>query len=261
MGTQRIGDLSLARDGAVGTLTIDRPAKLNALSNAFWSDLRIALRAFETDGQTRAVILTGAGDRAFSAGGDIAGFAEMQGQEVMRAFQIDAMAGFAAIERSPLTIMAAVNGLALGGGCELTLACDFAIASENASFGMPEAALGLIPGFGAIRAPEVIGRAMTKFMVAAAERISAQRAYEIGLVQKVVPHADLMNEARAIADRVAANSPYALAVGKRLMNRQIDQTAFNYSIEAITVLQSSADRAEGVSAFLEKRKPKFGAQG
>jgi len=257
---QRIGDLALSRDGAVATLTIDRPAKLNALANRFWADLRAALAVFETDGHTRVVILTGAGEKAFSAGGDIAGFAEMSGQETMRAFQLDAMAGFAAIERSRLPVIAAVNGLALGGGCELTLACDFAIASENASFGMPEAALGLIPGFGAIRAPEVIGRAMAKYMVATAERISAQRAYEIGLVQKVVPQAALMDEAYAIAAKVAANSPYALSVGKRLMNRQIDQTAFDYSVEAITVLQSSADRAEGVAAFLEKRKPLFGGQ-
>lgn len=260
MAQQRIGDLALARDGAVATLTIDRPAKLNALASSFWGDLRASLAAFESDGRTRIVILTGAGEKAFSAGGDIAGFAEMRGQDVMRAFQHDAMAGFAAIERCRIPVMAAVNGLALGGGCELTLACDFAIASEQASFAMPEASLGLVPGFGAIRAPEVIGRAMAKYMVATAERISAQRAYEIGLVQEVVPHAALMTRAREIAAMVAANSPFALAIGKRLMNRQIDQAAFDHSIEAITVLQSSADRAEGVSAFLEKRKPKFGEE-
>ncbi len=260
MSTHRIGDLVLQRDGAVATLPIDRPSKLNALPSAVWGDLRGALASFESDGRTQIVILTGAGEKAFSAGGDIAGFAELQGQEAMRAFQIDAMAGFAALERSPLTIMAAVNGYALGGGCELTLACDFAIASENASFGMPEAALGLIPGFGAIRAPEVIGRAMAKYMVATGERISAYRALEIGLVQKVTPQATLMDEARAIADKVAANSPFALSVGKRLMNRQIDQAAFDYSVEAITMLQSSADRAEGVAAFLEGRKPGFGGK-
>ncbi|MDI1327585.1 MAG: enoyl-CoA hydratase-related protein [Brevundimonas sp.] len=259
MAPHRIGDLTIDRADGIATLTIDRPAKLNALTNAFWADLRAALTMVETDGQTRVVILTGAGEKAFSAGGDIGGFADMDdGQTGMRAFQIDAMAGFAAIERSPLTVIAAVNGYALGGGCELTLACDFAIASETATFGMPEAALGLIPGFGAIRAPEVIGRPMAKYLVATGDRISALRALEIGLVQAVVAPGDLMDEARALARKVAANSPYALAVGKRLMNRQIDQAAFDYSIEAITMLQCSDDRAEGVRAFVERRAPRFG---
>jgi len=261
MTPHRIGDLNIERTDGIAVLTIDRPTKLNALTNAFWADLRAALTLVETDGQTRVVILTGAGEKAFSAGGDIAGFADMDGgQTQMRAFQLDAMAGFGAIERSPLTVIAAVNGYALGGGCELTLACDFAIASETATFGMPEAALGLIPGFGAIRAPEVIGRPMAKYMVATGARISAQRALEVGLVQSVVAPAVLMDEARALAARVAAQSPYALSVGKRLMNRQIDQTAFDYSVEAITMLQCSDDRAEGVTAFVERRAPRFGGE-
>lgn len=257
MTDQCIGDLKIRRDHGVATLTIDRPEKLNALTNAFWGDLRTALGAIEADGQSRVVILTGAGDRAFSAGGDIAGFAKMQGLAEMRAFQIDAMAGFAAIERCPLTVIAAVNGYALGGGCELTLACDFAIAADTATFAMPEAALGLVPGFGLIRAPEVIGRPMAKYMVATGDRIDAARALQVGLVQKVVPAPDLMAEATAIARRVAVNSAGALAVGKRLMNRQIDQAASDWSIEAITLLQSSPDRTEGMAAFLDRRPPDF----
>lgn len=258
MRQQRFGDLILDRSDRIATITIDRPAKLNALTNQFWSDLRRALTEAETDGETRVVILTGAGDKAFSAGGDIAGFSEMAGQDVMRAFQIDAMAGFAAIEQSPLTVIAAVNGYAFGGGCELTLACDFAIASDTATFAMPEAALGLIPGFGAIRAPEVIGRPMAKYLVATGQRIDAARALAIGLVQAVTSPALLMTEARALAARVAANSPYALAVGKRMMNRQMDQAAFDHSIEAITMLQCSSDRTEGMRAFMERRAPIFG---
>lgn len=256
--TDRVGYLAIEHEGSVATVTIDRPEKLNALTNRFWGDLRTVLDDLAGNGMTRVVIITGAGDKAFSAGGDIAGFAEMQGQDTMRLFQIDAMEGFSAIERSPLMIIAAVNGYALGGGCELTLACDMVVAADNAKFGMPEAALGLIPGFGAIRAPSVIGAQMTKFIVATGDHIDAQRAYEIGLVQRVVSREKLMEEARSIAQRIIRNSPLALTVGKRLINHRIDRISFDYSVEAITVLQSSSDRAEGVSAFLEGRAPDFG---
>lgn len=258
MTTARMGDLELHRADHVATLTISRPDKLNALPARFWGDLREAMALCEGDGETRVVVLTGAGERAFSAGGDIGEFAELEGMRAMRAFQIDAMAGFAALERSPLTVIAAVNGLAMGGGCELALACDFVIASETASFALPEAAIGLVPGFGALRAPEIIGRAMTKFMVATGERISAQRAYEVGLVQKVVPPGDLMAEAGRLAAKAAAASPLALTIGKRLMNRQIDQAATDFSIEAITVLQMTEERARNVNAFVQRRKPKPG---
>lgn len=256
MAQSRFGNIKLERADHVATLTIDRADKLNSVQWRFWTDLQDALATCEKDGETRFVILTGAGDRAFCAGGDIVEFSEMKGLDTMRAFQRDAMAGFAAIERSPLTVMAAVNGLAMGGGCELAMACDFAIASENATFAMPEARLGLVPGFGAIRAPEVMGRAMAKFMVATGERISARRAYEVGLVQKVVPQADLMREAMALATRAASFSPLALSVGKRLMNRQIDQASFDYSTEAITVLQASPERDAAVNAFLASQKAK-----
>jgi enoyl-CoA hydratase len=254
MSTIRFGDIELQRADHIATLTIDRPAKLNSVPGRFWRDLREALAACESDGETRFVILTGAGDRAFCAGGDIGEFAEMDGLHVMRDFQIDAMAGFTAIERSPLTVMAAVNGIAMGGGCELTLACDFAIASDNAVFALPEGRLGLAPGFGVIRAPEVMGRGMAKFLLATGGQISAQRAYEVGLVQKVVPQAELMDEAMAIARQAASYSPLALAVGKKLMNRQIDQVALDYSVEAITVLHASTERQEAVNAFLASRK-------
>lgn len=262
MAEERIGDLRLERSDQIATLTIDRPAKLNALTNAFWADLRTALDRVASDGESRVIILTGAGERAFSAGGDIAGFADMDGGVgQMRAFQLDAMAGFSAIEQCPLTVIAAVNGFALGGGCELTLACDFAIASETASFGMPEAALGLIPGFGAIRAPEIIGRAMTKYLVATGERITAQRALEVGLIQAVCKPEALMAEARALASRVAASSANALEVGKRLINRGIDRASFDYSVEAISLLQCAPDRTEGTRAFVERRAPNFGPRG
>lgn len=257
MTQYRVGDLDIACSGGVAWVTIDRPEKLNALRSSFWADLRKVLDRLVADGEVGAVLLTGAGDRAFSAGGDIAGFAEMDGITEMRAFQQDAMAGFAAIERCPLTVVAVVNGLALGGGCEITLACDFAIASETARFAMPEARLGLVPGFGVIRGPDVIGRAMTKYMITTGDMIPAQRALEIGLVQAVVPADELKPTAMAWAEKIIANSPTALKVGKRLANRGIDQQGFDYSVEAITMLQSHPERAEGVRAFLEKRAPDF----
>lgn len=254
----RIGYLQIERDGPVATIVMDRPEKLNAITRCFYSDLRRVLDLLVDDGRTRVAIITGAGDRAFSAGGDINSFAETVGLEAVRAYQEEAMACFAAVEYCPLTIIAAVNGIAFGGGCELTLACDITIASDNAVFAMPEATLGLVPGYGVLRAPDVIGRHMTKFMVAAAERVDAQRALQIGLVQKVVPVGEVLREANEIAARIAANSPFAIQVGKRLVNADINRAGTDYSIEALTVLQLAPDREEGVSAFLEKRKPSFG---
>lgn len=251
------GYLTIERDAGIAQITIDRAEKLNALDNAFWGNLRAALDDLASDGTTRVIILTGAGEKAFSVGGDIAGFSAMTGQKAMRDFQIDAMEGFAAIERCPLPVIAAINGYALGGGCELAMACDIVVAADTARFGMPEAKLGLVPGFGAIRGPDVIGTHMTKFLIATGDHIDARRALEIGLVQQVVSAAELMTAARAIATRVAANSPMALTVGKKLVNHRIDRASFDYSVEAITVLQCSADRDEGVAAFLERRPPRF----
>lgn len=253
-----LGDLRVTHKGAVAVLEMNRPDKLNAMGRTFWADLRTVLAQLENDARTRVVIITGAGDRAFSVGGDIASFAELKTLEQKRAFQADAMRTFAAVEDTRLPVIAAVNGWALGGGCELTLACDIVLASDKAVFGMPESALGLVPGFGVLRAPAVIGRQMTKLMVMAGERLNAEQALAAGLVQRVVPADQLLPEALALAERIAANSPSAHDVGKRLINRGVDRGEFDYSIEALTVLQSTADTAEGVAAFLEKRKPVFG---
>jgi enoyl-CoA hydratase len=244
--TRAIGHLLMTAQGPISIITMNRPDKLNAMHVSFWPDLRTAIADLENDGQTRVVIITGAGDEAFSAGGDIAGFAQLESLEQRRRFQNDAMRTFAAVEESTLPIIAAVNGWALGGGCELTLACDMVIASARARFGMPEASLGLVPGYGVLRAPQVIGRQMTKLLVMAAERIDAQEALRIGLVQRIVPHESLMPEA------------LAHLIGKKLVNRGIDRSEFDYSVEALTVLQSSDDTREGIAAFMEKRTPRYG---
>ncbi|MCE0764644.1 enoyl-CoA hydratase/isomerase family protein [Pseudonocardia kujensis] len=242
---------------AIAVLTIDDPAKLNAMGRTFWAEMREALATLETDGRTRAVIITGAGEKAFSAGGDIASFAELTDVAAKRAFQQDCMRTFAAVEETPLPVLAAVNGFAMGGGCELALACDVVVAAENATFGMPESAVGLVPGFGVLRAPSVIGRHWTKLMMFSGERVDAETALRIGLAQKVVPAGALMDTAREIAARVAGMAPLALATGKNLVNRGVDRGEFDHSTAALTTLHATADAAEGIAAFVGKRAPKF----
>jgi enoyl-CoA hydratase len=252
-------DVEEVGDGrvAIAVLTIDDPAKLNAMGRTFWSEVRDALAALEADGRTRAVIVTGAGEKAFSAGGDIESFSALADIGAKREFQQDCMRTFAAVEETPLPVIAAVNGYAMGGGCELAMACDIVVASQNATFGMPEGAVGLVPGFGVLRAPSVIGRHWTKLMMFAGERVDAATALRIGLAQKVVPRADLMDTAREIAVRIAGMAPLALATGKNLVNRGVDRGEFDHSTAALTTLHSTADAAEGIAAFVGKRPPKF----
>lgn len=250
-------EITLTEHGAVAVVTIDRPDKLNALGVDFWPQLREVLARLATDGTTRAVVLTGAGEKAFSAGGDIAGFGELDGIAARRAFQTECLRTFAAIEESRLPVIAAVNGYAFGGGCELALACDLVLASDRATFAMPESAIGLVPGFGVLRAPAVIGRHWTKWMVLAGERIDAEQAERIGLVQRRVPHDELLDAALAVGERIAAAAPLAVETGKRMINRGIDSGETSWSLDAITLLQSSEDTAEGIAAFTEKRRPHF----
>jgi enoyl-CoA hydratase len=254
----RVGYLTVERGNHVASVLMERPEKLNAMTPSFWGDLRQVLDLLAEDRDTRVVIITGAGEKAFSAGGDIVGFTQLKTVEEMRAYQIDAMSTFAHVERCPLTVISAVNGLAYGGCCELVLASDIVIAADTATFALPEAALGLVPGFGALRSPDVIGRQMTKFLIATGDTIDAHRAFEIGIVQLVVAKNDLRTQARAVAERVAARSPLALSVAKRMVNRTIDPASLEYSIEEITRLQASDDRAKGVEAFLKRRTPVFG---
>jgi enoyl-CoA hydratase len=225
------------RAGPVALLRINRPGKANALTAAFWPQLRGLLDAAAAQPGVRAVVLTGSGDRFFSAGGDIEAFAGLDGAAARRDFLADCLRTFAAIEECRLPVIAAVNGLALGGGCELALACDMVLAAEHAAFGLPEASVGLVPGFGILRAPSVLGRHTAKLMVLAGERISAQRAYELGLVQQVLP--------------------LAVEVGKRMVNRGVDRGEAGYGIEAVTMLYSTRDAAEGIRAFTERREPRF----
>jgi enoyl-CoA hydratase len=242
---------------AIGLLTIDDPGKLNAMGRGFWTEMRETLASLEADRRVRAVIITGAGGKAFSAGGDIASFASLTDVTAIREFQQDCMRTFAAVEETPLPVIAAVNGYAMGGGCELLLACDIVVAADTAQFAMPESAVGLVPGFGVLRAPSVIGRHWTKLMMFAGERVDAATALQIGLVQKVVPLPELPDAAWAVAARIAGMAPLAVATGKNLVNRGVDEGEFDHSTAALTTLHATADAAEGIVAFLGKRAPKF----
>jgi enoyl-CoA hydratase len=243
--------------GPVALLQINRPGKLNSFAGTFWPQLRGLLGTLIGDKSIRAVVITGSGDRSFSTGGDIVSFAELDTPVARQEFLTECLKTFAAVEECPLPVIAAVNGWALGGGCELTFACDIVLAGESATFGMPEAAVGLVPGFGVLRAPSIIGRQNTKLMVLAGERITAQRAYELGMVQRVLPDEDLLPAALALGERIASHAPLALEVGKRMVNRGIDREEVRHSIEAVTMLYSTRDAAEGIRAFAERREPHF----
>lgn len=252
------GGLSVSRDGAVATLWLDRPEKLNAMNREFWPELRRRLGDLAADDAIRAIVITGRGDRAFSAGGDIASFDVLEDDAARRAFQVDCMETFVAVERCPLPVIAAVNGLALGGGCELAMACDVVLAERSAQFGMPEANLGLVPGYGIVRAPVVIGRQWTNWLVMSGERIDATTAAAIGLVQRVTEDGAVLGEALRIAARIAGLSRDGMVATKALSGAPTSPARLEDSIETLSRLHSGADGREGRRAFLERRPPVFG---
>jgi enoyl-CoA hydratase len=253
--------LTLEIDGTVATLTLNRPAVLNALNHDLLTMLEEALDAFTGDSQLRAVIITGAGERAFAAGADIAELAELPGAVAGEHKARTGQRITQLIEALPVPVIAAVNGFALGGGCELAMACDFRIASENAKFGQPEVNLGIPPGYGGTqRTARLLGPGMALFMCLTGETIDAAEAYRIGLVQRVVPIADLMPEARRIANVIAAKAPLAITATKRAIREGAAlPLAEGLALEALHfgTMVSTSDFREGTRAFLEKRKPVF----
>lgn len=245
------------RDDHVAVVTIDREDKRNAMSVQFFRELPQVLDELDADEGVRAIVITGAGDEAFSAGGDIASFAEMHSiSEYRRRLRL-VYDAFHAVERAETPVVGAVNGIAYGGGTELTLACDLAVASERARFAFREPTVGLMPGYGVIRGPEVIGPQWTRYLALTADPIDADRAERIGLVLKVVPHEEVRDAAVAIAARIASRAPMAVRLGKQFINRGQMAPGQAESIEATALLFATADHAEGVRAFLDKRAPQF----
>jgi enoyl-CoA hydratase len=253
-------NLLIARDGAVLTLTINRPKVMNALNAETLSALDAAIASAAADDDVRAIVLTGAGDRAFVAGADINELAvqtPVGGREHARRGQTI----FDRIEQLGKPVIAAVNGFALGGGCELAMACTVRIAADTAKFGQPEINLGLIPGYaGSQRLPRLVGRGRALELLLTGATISADEAYRIGLVNRVVPAANLAADARTLADTFAAKAPVAIryileAVGAGLEMSLAD--AQDYEATLFGLVSTTDDMREGTRAFLEKRKATF----
>jgi enoyl-CoA hydratase len=258
---QAFESLLVEQSEHVVVLTINRPEKLNSLNSALIRELTAAVRGLsEALPPPRCAILTGAGDKAFVAGADIG---EMSTMSVAQAktFSDAGHALCAAIEQAPFPFIAAVNGFALGGGCELALSCDFIYASERAKFGQPEVNLGLMPGFGGTqRLVRRVGLGLARELVYTGEAISAERALSIGLVNEVLPRQALLERARETAAKIAARAPLAIAASKRVILRGSDadlNAANELEATAFSSLFASADQREGTRAFLEKTKPSF----
>jgi len=253
-------NVRLELDGPFATVTVDRPKSLNALDTRTLQELEKVVAELSQREQLRGVILTGAGEKAFVAGADIA---EMNGMDADKARHFGALGQrvMNVIAALPVPVVAAVNGFALGGGCELALACDFIYASENARFGLPEVSLGVLPGFGGTqRLTRLLGRARAKELIFTGDIIDAAKAKQIGLVLDVVPLGNLLGHARSALERIAKKGPLAVRLAKEAIDRGADlelADGLNIERELFSDLFASADRREGMKAFLEKRPPVF----
>jgi enoyl-CoA hydratase len=242
----------------VATITLNREKQLNALNQRLLAELSAAFRQARAD-DVVGVVVTGAGEKAFAAGADIAEFTELDALGGHR-LSVRGQALMATIESLPKPVVAAVNGFALGGGCELALACHLRVASEHAQFGLPEVNLGLIPGYGGTqRLPRLVGRGIATEMVLTGDRVSAQRAYEVGLVNRVVPAAELLETARALVRTIAGKAPVAVAMALQALRAADLPLPQGLNQEAALFGQCCAteDFGEGVTAFLNRRKPEF----
>ena len=244
----------------VATLTVNRPKALNALNRAVLEEISRVLRDVRHDRAVRVLIVTGAGDRAFVAGADIAAMSEMSATDGLEFARLGHRV-MQTIEDLPIPVIGAVNGFALGGGLELALACDLIIASEKARFGQPEINLGLIPGFGGTqRLPHRIGQARARELIMTGEMFDAKTAHEWGLVNKVVAPEQLLPEARKLADKIAAKSGFALRQAKAALRASFtmeEDAGLRFEQNAFGLTFASVDRVEGTKAFVEKRDPKW----
>jgi enoyl-CoA hydratase len=248
-----------SKDG-IAVLKINRPRALNSLNSATLSELKAAGTILSKDKDVRVVIVTGEGDRAFVAGADIVEMKDMTALEGM-AFSERGHEAFAIFENMSKPVIAAVNGFALGGGFEIALMCDIIYASDKAKIGFPETTLGIFPGFGGTqRTAKLIGLAKAKELIFTGKMITAQEAYEIGLVNKVVPHADLMKEVMALAEAIRANGPVSIGLAKTLVNKSLSldiDSALMIEAKDFGLCFATSDQKEGMTAFVEKRKPLF----
>jgi enoyl-CoA hydratase/carnithine racemase len=260
MSTATLANVLYEKKGAVAYVTLNRPRVLNALNRETWEDLREAFEDARDDDTVRGVILTGAGDKAFIAGADVGELAEVM------AVEAEASSRFGQdvldlIETLGKPVVAAVNGFALGGGCETAMACTIRVASENAKFGQPEVKLGTIPGGGGTqRLPRLVGKGRALQLILTGGMIGAEEAYRIGLVNEVVPAADLIARAEAILGEILSNAPIAVRYALEAVNEGLETSqAEGLSLEAslFGLAAGTEDKREGTQAFLEKRPPQF----
>jgi enoyl-CoA hydratase len=253
-------NISYETRDAIGYLTVNRPKALNALSQATLGEIQSALEEARDDGSVRGVILTGAGNRAFVAGADIAEIASISAVEAAE-FTRRGQSVLNLIENLGKPVIAAVNGFALGGGCEIAMACTLRLATENSKFGQPEVKLGVIPGFGGTqRLPRLIGKGRALQLILTAETIDAGEAHRIGLVNEIVASDRLLARAEEILHAISANAPLAVRFSLEAVNRGLDVgQAEGLVIESalFAICASSEDKKEGTAAFLEKRSPQF----
>ena len=243
----------------LSVVTIDRPP-VNALNSALIDELTQGFEDLSRRRDVGVIVLTGAGDKAFVAGADIAEMKEKSGLE-MREFSVRGRRLGEAIARAAQPVIAAINGYALGGGCELALACDFRIASDRARIGQPEVNLGIIPGFGGTqRLTRLVGSGWASEMIFTGDMIDAATAERIGLVNRVVPHDKLIDAARTVGRKILEKGPRAVALAKAAIRQALETSLTNglsFETEAFGLVGATADKREGMAAFLEKRKPAF----
>jgi enoyl-CoA hydratase/carnithine racemase len=253
-------NVTASPDGYVVTVELNRPEALNAMNTAMGEELLRCFDAFTWDKTVRAVVFTGAGEKAFCVGGDLKERNEMP-DEVWRAQHLIFEQGAARVLHCPVPVIAAVEGYALAGGCELALLSDFIVAGETAVFGVPETTLGIFPGIGGTQLlPRIVGAPMAREMIFTGRRVDAKEAKAVGLVNHLVPKGQARAKALEIATTIAANGPVAVRQAKKAINRGSEtdlETGMALAIEAYNVTVTTEDRLEGVRAFNEKRKPRF----
>jgi len=253
-------NIRFEKKGAIAYVTVDRPKVLNALNTATMDELWQCFTALKEDREVRVAILTGGGEKAFIAGADIN---ELAAEDPVsaKAYTHRGQAVLDLIENLGKPVIACINGYALGGGCEIAMACTMRLASENAKLGQPEVKLGIIPGYGGTqRLPRLVGKGLAMQLVLTGETISAQEAHRIGLVNEIVAHSSLISRAEAIAAKIAANAPLAVQYCMEAVNHGMETTlSEGLYLEALlfAISCSTEDKNEGTHAFLQKRTPQF----
>lgn len=255
-----MNNIIIEKENQVATVTINRPASLNALNKETLEELLTCFKEFSKDEKTKVIILTGSGEKAFVAGADISFMQSLTAHEGRKFGKLGHLV-MSTIENSPQPVIAAINGFALGGGCELALACDMRFASDNAKFGQPEVNLGVIPGFGGTqRLPRLIGKGLANELLLTGNIIDSTEALRIGLVNRIYSQTELLSACKAIAKTIAIKGSVAVRLCKEAVNHGVEMDLNRgcaYEADLFALCFASDEQTEGMTAFLEKRTPKF----